>query len=503
MRRAVQRVDPNDEQGVIILIVALSLVVVFGMSVLVVDLGGLIVKHRGLVNANDSAAIAAAASFARNEAQVVTNEGPAQAQADAFATDNVPDAIREKFSATIGISPIDCSQSQDPDACGTVEVGYESGQALFFGPAIGLGDQVTAHGAATAVWGPAGGAQPSPIVVHLDWLTDTDPNPDNENCAAPVPNSNTSTPCAFWLGRQSGDGDDGDDGDDEIGAQDNSQWAWINLNPTGWNTPRGAECPDARSADLRDWIAGRDVPRVRINPVPTPTFVCTTSGDAADHIEDLRDEIGHFKIFPVNDGQGDYAPPGQVDRNGDPCPRDQSCTPGQYNVVGFTVLKIDDVLRGDDDEAIGDPGGTFRCSPPISFDFDLAPPNNTFNLETQQTQCDLTQLHWPNDPSRPYPRIRPEHGSQPFDAGLAPDCTDVDYCYDADTHVITWLSDQPADDARVDWDFFVPPSPGKCGIHQRDRNAVCLVVSWQGYRTGGINPGGGVDFGLRSIRLSA
>ncbi|MGH2556005.1 MAG: hypothetical protein ACRDHO_09865, partial [Actinomycetota bacterium] len=242
-----------------------------------------------------------------------------------------------------------------------------------------------------------------------------------------------------------------------------------------------------------------------VNPVPTPTYVCASSGneDPADFIQQLRGQIGNFKIFPVNDAQGEYAPPGQVDRDGNPCGRDdQSCTPAQYDIVGFTSLRIDAVLRGDDEEATGDPGGTFRCSPPLEHDFEVDPPGDTWNLE-EQFDCPLTDLHWPNDRSRRYPRIRPENDSQPFNGGLAPDCSDVDYCYDADSHVITWLAEDREENARVDWDFFVPPSPGKCGIHQPDDQAVCLVVSWQGYRTGGINPGGGVDFGLRAIRLSA
>lgn len=456
MRAILHRVNPDDERGVTVLIVALALAVIFGMTVLVVDLGALIVKHRGLVNANDAAAVAAAGSFARNEAQAGSNEDPAVAQANRFALSNVGDAEHDTdwWTVSPGLSTSDC----DPLSCGAVRVRYQASQALFFGPVIGLGDQVTAHRAASAIWGPAGGGRPAPITVHYDWLDD---------CG--VPNYTPRTDCAFWLDGRHGDDDDDEDGD--------SQWAWIDLDR--WDVSRSAGCPHVDSDDLSAWIAGRG-PQVRVNPVPTPTFVCTADGHASRYFADLESQEGTFKVLPVNDASGDFAPPGQ--------------TGNKYDIVGFTTLRIDDVLHGDDPAAIGDPGITNCSWEPPSLE-----PGQPVDLKAQP--CSLTNLRHPDPPHPPYPKVR--KGSNEFSGDVIGQCLPRhDYCYAPDTNEITWQGPEPLENPTIEWQA-VDPSEGKCGIRQPDEKAVCLVVSWQGYRSGGINPGGGVDFGLRAVRLSA
>jgi uncharacterized membrane protein len=52
----------NREEGVTLVIVTLCLVALFGMLVLVVDVGGLLLNRREMVNASDAAALAAAKS---------------------------------------------------------------------------------------------------------------------------------------------------------------------------------------------------------------------------------------------------------------------------------------------------------------------------------------------------------------------------------------------------------------------------------------------------------
>src|SRR6266545_565398 len=92
MRMITGRLKPQEEHGVAAAIVVVSLFVLLGMLVLSLDIGSLLLKHRVMVNANDSAALAAAISFAKNEAQVDVNEGPAQDKAIEFATNNIGDA---------------------------------------------------------------------------------------------------------------------------------------------------------------------------------------------------------------------------------------------------------------------------------------------------------------------------------------------------------------------------------------------------------------------------
>jgi hypothetical protein len=469
MRPFLERVN-GEERGVVALFVALSLVVFFGMTVLVVDVGALIVKHRGLVNANDAAAHAAAESFAINESLPVTQEGPAQEHAERLARKNVPDAEPDPegwWSVIPGLTESGCA----PTTCGTVTVKYQAGQSLFFAPVLGLGDRVTAHGAATAMWGPAGGAKPSPITIHNNWLQE---RVNGVGCYAPIPGGPIGTECTLWLDGRSGNGDD--DG----GVAEDSKWAWIDLHR--WDIGSGG-CPGNEPSDLPDWIAGSQVPQVTLNGQPNPTFVCTADGRPGKpkYFTVLEDQVSNFKVFPVNDTGG------QV---GD-----------KYDIVGFTVLRIDEVIRGSDDGDAGDPHAL--CEPPFERHFSPDPPNNTFNLETEQgpDPCPLNGLHNPDDHDQLFPRITPAQGGQPFQGGLAPDCQNVDYCYSAASHVITWVA-QSEEDTLVDWLYVIPPTPGECGVHELDPDAVCLVVSWQDYRTGGINPGVGVDFGLRAIRLS-
>jgi hypothetical protein len=116
----------------------------------------------------------------------------------------------------------------------------------------------------------------------------------------------------------------------------------------------------------------------------------------------------------------------------------------------------------------------------------------------------LLNLHFPgNDRTKLYPRIREATGNKEYSYGQAPG-PGVDYTYDPVTHVITWVSQDPLNqivlNTRVDWDY---DTAGACGARGSDPNAICLVSSWQGYQSGGLNPGGGADFGLRAVRLSA
>jgi hypothetical protein len=300
-------------------------------------------------------------------------------------------------------------------------------------------------------------------------------------CKGPVPNDQPPTECDFWLN------DHDDNG--------NSLWSWINLNPypspsAGWNVPRIYNCPNVGASQRSNWIRGINVPQLPVNPVPAPTFVCTVSGHASSNFSDLQSQIGHYRVFPVNDATGQFAPPGQVDKSGNYCPPNSSCTPDKYDIVGFTVLRIDQVLHGTDPAAIGDPGSSGSCGP--NHDFKKNPPNNTWDLNTQS--CNITNLHYPGDPSKSYPEL--SKGNTIYQFG-------IDYTYDPTSAVITWTRDENVKNVKVQWDYVVPPTPGKCGLHNPDPNAVCFVVSWQGYQTGGINPGPGPDFGERAIRLSA
>ena len=76
----------QDQEGVTAIIVALCLISLFGMLVLVVDVGGLLWKRREMVSGADAAALAAAKTCA---VPAVTDPSDPKAQANTEAMNNV------------------------------------------------------------------------------------------------------------------------------------------------------------------------------------------------------------------------------------------------------------------------------------------------------------------------------------------------------------------------------------------------------------------------------
>ena len=433
----VMRRGQDDEQGAVVIIVVLCLLAIFGMVVLTVDGGGLLARRRQMVTAADAAALAAAIDCAGDG-------GDPAGQADSLATANVSSATR---TAGPVIEPAGACGSAE----GQVTLTYQSVKDLTFAPIIGLSQTADVPATATALWGPAGSSNPVPVMVRSGWLRDCD-----------LKNAEIGDECNFWLN------------DNELGG---ALWAWMNLDE--WNVAPAATCPNAGANERDEWIRHGYPTSLALN-YPDPTYVCTTTGHASTNWQDLFDEIGVIKFFPVNDETK------QVDKNGNVCA--PPCKPDKYDVIAFVPLKIAEVLRGNDDAAVGTSGGSGSCNP--THNFTLLPPNNEWDLDTQA--CRLDNLSYPADPSKPYPKL--SKGSTTY-------VHNTDYQYDASTHVITWLQANQSN-VRVEWGWTTPATPGKCGVHPKDPNAICLVTTWQGPQEGGGDPGGGGDFGLRGVRLS-
>ena len=156
MRELIRRRLHGDESGVTLVIVALCLIAMFGMLVLVVDVGGLLLNRREMVNASDAAALAAAKSCVLPATK--DPRSPEQA-ADEFAFDN---SSRAQTAGTNITQISGC----DTSATGYVSVQYSANQHLFFAPVLGAGTDRSVATTATAIWGPAGAANPLPIVMY-------------------------------------------------------------------------------------------------------------------------------------------------------------------------------------------------------------------------------------------------------------------------------------------------------------------------------------------------
>jgi hypothetical protein len=319
---AVLRRANRDERGATLAIVAIALVAILGMVVLTVDLGALLVKRRGMVNANDAAALAAAETFARGLAQRVSNESPAEDQADAFATQNVSNAVRDMFSTEPfpDPAPPTCGGDQGASPCGEVSVQYHGNQGLFFASLFGI-DQADVRATATAIWGPAGGGHVIPLIVTVPGL---------QSCGFPQGPAPTPAPQCHL----------GYDGSDP----GNSQWGLVDLG--SWNVDPTQDpkkvCKGANPNDVVQWL--NDPPPESLNAPPQPTYVCS---------DDLTNLIwqsipkGVIRYFPVVD-PSQQVPPGNPKKNGE-----------FFNdVVGFAPLKIIDVQDGPCGSGSFDAGST-------------------------------------------------------------------------------------------------------------------------------------------------
>ena len=192
------RTRANEESGAVVVITVLALIAIMGMLVLTVDVGGLLLKRRAMVNASDAAALAAAQSCA-DTGDSFTPES----RADIYASANVDGLLAENGGIT---EVVGCDTGR-----GHVTVEYSDPQNLFFAGIFGFGDHGTVTTAATAAWGPAAGGYALPIVLDSGYLQGVCKVPDGIEIG---------DTCAFWY----------NNGDSSLGA---ANWGFMNLEPVG------------------------------------------------------------------------------------------------------------------------------------------------------------------------------------------------------------------------------------------------------------------------------
>ena len=268
------RTRANEESGAVVVITVLALIAIMGMLVLTVDVGGLLLKRRAMVNASDAAALAAAQSCADTGDSFAP-----ESRADIYAAANVDGLLAENGGIT---EVVGCDTGR-----GHVTVEYSHPQNLFFAGIFGFGDHGSVTTAATAAWGPAGGGYAVPIVLDSGYLHGVCKVPDGIEIG---------DTCAFWY----------NNGDSSLGA---ANWGYMNL--TQWDVDAGTSCHNAGSSDRRDWIVN-GYPDIRsLNGTPPgtePTYVCNDTGHSTSDWSTLHDEIGDDEALP---GQRLRRPAGQ------------------------------------------------------------------------------------------------------------------------------------------------------------------------------------------------
>jgi len=432
----------DNEHGAVAVIVALSLIAIFGLIVLTVDVGQLLYKRRAMVNASDAAALAAAQSCAG----IADSDSP-ESMADTFAIDNVGVA---KASVTNIVDIVGC----DGPPFGHVTVEYAMDQNLFFAGVLGFNGPASVRTRATAGWGPAGGANPLPIVVYAG---NGQGNCDIEEGIGP------DVACYLWY-------------DNDLFNQ--SSFGFLNLCTAtdsctlGWDVSSGDNCPNVGASLRRDWILGNWTGGPNEVHYPAPTFVCRVSGLTTSNWSALKTRIGDDLIFPVNDCAT------QVDKNGNTIGCNTSSAPDKYNIIGFIVLNLEAVLDSKAEWA----GNSGSCQ---TAPMNMVPASPNIDLDV----------------------IAPGLGCTPYDTisnvsmsrnGNPKCCTlDVDYTYDPVNHVVDWIGASRTN-VTLSWDY---AEGGPCGVPPNNSSAVCLKVRTVEVRFGGTAPGGGANFGLRAIRL--
>jgi hypothetical protein len=441
-------VEGRDERGATAVIVTLSLIALFGLIVLTVDVGQLLFKRRAMVNASDAAALAAAQSCAG----LSDSEAP-ESMADVYAVDNVSTVNSSVANIT---DMVGC----DGPPFGHVSVEYQMNQGLFFAGVLGFEGPAAVRTDATAGWGPAGGANPMPIVVYT--------GDDQGNCDI-VEGIGPGVSCYLWY-----------DNDSFAG----SSFGFLNLctesDPCtpGWDVGAGDQCPNVGASLRDDWIGGNWMGGPNLVNYPAATYVCRVSGLSSSnwsslegresnspHVTGVEDDSD--LIFPVNDCAT------QVDSSGATVGCNPSQPPDKYNIIGFIVLHLEGVL-----DSAAEWGGT-----PLSHC-----QKNNFDVVTGQSYV-LSGLTGGSCPSPSTPS-----GVQDF--RINNQTSSPNWNYDDTNKAFTWTG--PPGRVRVDFDWW---QDGECGQPPSNSSAVCIKVTTVEVRFGGSAPNQGADFGLRAVRL--
>jgi hypothetical protein len=427
----------HDERGATAVIVAISLVALLGLVVLTVDVGQLLFKRRSMVNSSDAAALAAAQSCAGLD----DTEVP-EAMADTFALDNTGSAITAVPNI---VELVGC----DGPPFGHVTVEYETDQDLFFAGVLGANGPATVRTRATAGWGPAGGANPMPIVVYV--------GNDQGNCDIQE-GIEAGVQCYLWY-------------DNDL--FNNSAFGFLNLctadDPCqhGWDVAANASCPNVGASLRDDWISGNwDGGPNELN-FPDATYVCRVSGITSSNWSLLDGRVGDVLIFPVNDCNT------HVDSDGNAIGCDSTTAPDKYNIIGFIALEL---------QAVHDSAAEWGGIP-----YSSCSRNNVAVAPGQVIP--LSSIPGGNCPSGTTPS-----GVEDLLVGGQPPGTL--YAYDDVNKTITWTG--PAGRVNVEFNWWLD---GECGPPPGNSSAVCMKVVTVEARFDGSIPGGGADFGVRAVEL--
>ena len=339
MRRTFPRRNLSEESGATLIIITLSLMALFGMMVLVIDVGSVLYARRELVNAADAAALAAAQSCGQKEGQTA-----ADVQAGMYTSENAADAV------VVGGYPRYFPSCESPAGLVTVRVTVD--RPLFFAPVLGLDPEAPVITEATASWGGAGiGEKVAPLMLSWNRLSDCEIPPEDPD---DLPQG---TVCAFWWNNSPSGGHENPD-------LANAEWGTLDL--LNWDVTPAVHCNNSTPPQFEEWMLEGFALPLPIDSSfygatagDTHTYVCRGQGNfgaALDHdIEAAACPIAGQPncdplYFPVNRHTT------QIDSTGNVCGPDEfaltNCTVDKYDIVGFARLYIEAIYRGNSQQAL-------------------------------------------------------------------------------------------------------------------------------------------------------
>ncbi|HET9250281.1 MAG TPA: pilus assembly protein TadG-related protein [Actinomycetota bacterium] len=433
------------EDGAVAVLIALMLVVFVAMVALAVDVGGLYLRRRELVNGSDAAALSAGRTCARggSDDRFIAPEDAADFQVQENARITGLEVAGTNITSMTG-----CGEQW-----GHVSVEYTSQQDLFFAPAIGFENSKPVTTEATASWG-LGSNNPVPIVVS-SLLSVNCPIPPNGSPAI-------GQTCSFWYDNDRLEG---------------GNFAFLSLNPNGWDVPIDDNCSGAQAggtSTLTGWIDGSIPASVPLN-FTEPTYVCSDSGirgvggsggPNSQLWKSLADLEGQTRDFPIN-WEGPGAPVFGAPEQGTVYQNSQI---HKYDIIGFAFLTIVDVVSVMDAD-----GGVGNCHTKNNSPVVWNTVDQTLDLDTITS----SNGDWQGCPGSIPDAITSMSVTQAKNND--PPCCQVgvDFTYDDQTHVITWIGAVPKNTA-VQFDWLIDPNNGPCGTLPPNSSAMCVVTSWQG-----------------------
>jgi len=480
-----RRLNAADEDGVTLVIVALCLIALFGMLVLVVDVGGLLLNRREMVNASDAGALSAAKSciLPASKDQFATAEDAA----DAYALDNSP---RAKASGITNIIQLNGCETKGN---GYVTVRYSADQHLFFAPVLGAGGNGQVTTQATAIFGPSGRASPLPIVLYDQAFN---------NCKLKQQIDPNAT-CYVWEDNSNTQGAQASFGLLDLRTDDPSSY--------GWNSNPGVSCSNPGNGP-DTWInnyQSAPLPDLPSN-WPAPTYVCRVDGFQSNAWADLQKLVDDDDVADNNDPEDilyfplnrcepvlDGSQGGQIERINSsqwqevPCPQ----TPTQFDIIGFVAAKLIHIYDPKDVQ-----GSSGTCNKPRIMP---GANNGVFDLNTFGTfnGCFTTSPDTISNVTIDRSSGTPQ--PSPVQCPTLVFANNCDWTYDATSKIISWNVNGPAqDNASFDVKFNWQTG-GACGIPPAGNNSGhCLILQPVEVQVGGSGAGtGSPDSNLRSYRL--